>query len=68
MKRFDGVPVKYIGDGFLGFFTGINHEARALEAAKESKDCSICMGDITLHKGAIFFSVLMGHPDYKDLI
>mgnify|MGYP000850443081 FL=1 len=65
VKRFDGVPVKYIGDGFLGFFTGINHEARALEAAKESRRLLNMHGlIITLHKGDIFLG-LMGHPDYE---
>jgi transcriptional regulator with XRE-family HTH domain len=65
VKRFDGVPVKYIGDGFLGFFTGINHEARALDAAKESRRL-LDMHElvITLHKGDIFLG-LMGHPDYE---
>src|SRR5438477_6485551 len=31
--RHDGIPVKYVGDGFLGFFSGPNHAKRALLAA-----------------------------------
>ena len=30
--RFEGVPVKYVGDGFLGFFSGPEHARRAVQA------------------------------------
>lgn len=32
--KFDGVPVKYIGDAFLYYFAGPEHERRALLAAR----------------------------------
>ena len=59
-----GVPVKYVGDGFLGFFAGEGHERRALDAALHTR----LMLDthelvITLHCGEIFLGTI-GHPDY----
>src|SRR5690606_25925492 len=30
--RYDGVPIKYMGDEFLCFFSGANHAARAVQA------------------------------------
>ena len=34
--RCEGVPVKYVGDGFLGFFSGPGHADRALGAARQA--------------------------------
>lgn len=64
ITRFDGVPVKYVGDGSLGFFTGAGHEARAFDAAlhaRKSMDSLELV--ITLHRGDIFLGKI-GHPDY----
>jgi len=35
--KFDGVPVKYVGDGFLCFFSGADHADRAIKAALYAK-------------------------------
>lgn len=63
--QFGCVPIKYVGDGFLGFFSGIDHTQRALKAARAAKTI---VGDphfiITLHCGDIFLGSI-GHPDYS---
>jgi class 3 adenylate cyclase len=62
--RFDGVPVKYVGDGFLGFFAGVDHPIRALRAALHAKHISDTSDIvITLHAGDVFLGTI-GHPDY----
>lgn len=64
MRRFDGVPVKYVGDGSLGFFAGSGQADRALCAARHAK--RLLQTEelvITLHQGEIFLGT-MGHPDY----
>lgn len=63
--RFDGVPVKYVGDGFLGFFSGSQHADRALNAAAHSR--TVTQNPdlvITLHSGEIYLGAI-GHPDYS---
>jgi len=64
MRRFDGIPVKYVGDGSLGFFAGTGQADRAFDAARHARKL---LGAeelvITLHQGAIFLGT-MGHPDY----
>jgi class 3 adenylate cyclase len=64
MRRFDGVPVKYVGDGSLGFFAGTEQADRALHAALGARKL-LKAEDlvITLHQGDIFLGT-MGHPDY----
>lgn len=63
--RYGCVPIKYVGDGFLGFFSGIYHAQRALDAARTIKTV---VGDrhliITLHSGDIYLGAI-GHPDYS---
>jgi class 3 adenylate cyclase len=64
MRRMDGVPVKYVGDGSLGFFSGSDQADRALRAARQAKkllDAEELV--ITLHHGDVFLGT-MGHPDY----
>ena len=67
--RNGGVPVKYTGDGFLCFFSGIGHTDRAFKAACDidriNADKDII---IFLNRGDIYFG-LVGHPDYasKDI-
>ena len=68
--RFDGVPVKYVGDGFLGFFAGAGRAQRALEAARLARaGLSADEVVIVLHGGEIYLGAL-GHPEYrqKDII
>lgn len=64
MRRFDGIPVKYVGDGSLGFFAGVRQADRALGAARHARRL-LREEDlvITLHQGEIFLGT-MGHPDY----
>ncbi|MBC8872171.1 MAG: helix-turn-helix domain-containing protein [Planctomycetes bacterium] len=64
MMRQDGVPIKYVGDGSLGFFAGNDHADRALRAARESRrllDAEDLV--ITLHSGDVYLGTV-GHPDY----
>jgi class 3 adenylate cyclase len=67
---FDGVPVKYVGDGFLGFFSGANHAQRAVRAALDTRT-HVPTPDlvITLHTGDIYLGNI-GHPEYarSDII
>jgi class 3 adenylate cyclase len=62
--RHDGVPVKYVGDGFLGFFSGPNHARRAVQAAIEAKKV---MPNpelvISLNSGDIYLGMI-GHIEY----
>jgi class 3 adenylate cyclase len=65
--RFDGVPVKYVGDGFLGVFSGPGHAERALQAALEAKAIT---GRpelvIALHSGEVYLGDI-GHTEYARL-
>lgn len=61
-----GVPVKYTGDGFLCFFSGMNHRDRAIKAAIASDRIHADKGTVIfLHAGEIYFG-LAGHPDYAS--
>lgn len=62
--KFDGVPIKYVGDGFLCFFSGPRHRDRALQAAIHAKHV-IQNEDliIALSAGDIYLGTI-GHPDY----
>jgi class 3 adenylate cyclase len=68
--KHDGIPVKYVGDGFLCFFSGPNHADRALKAAIRAKK-AIYQKDLVigLNSGEIYLG-LMGHPDYaaRDIV
>jgi class 3 adenylate cyclase len=60
----DGVPIKCVGDGFLGFFSGPDQAARALAAAREAKrTCGAAELVIVLNTGPIFLGSV-GHPEY----
>jgi class 3 adenylate cyclase len=65
LRRFDGVPVKYVGDGFLGFFAGNDQARRALAAAREARRL-VDSPDliVALHRGDVYLGML-GHPDYE---
>jgi len=62
MRHFDGVPVKYVGDGALGFFSGANMSERALRAAIRMRDLIEGL-DVAVHRGEIYLGSI-GHPDY----
>ena len=66
----DGIPVKYVGDGFLCFFSGASHRDRAIGAALHAKK-TMNQKDlvIALDTGDIYLG-LLGHPEYamRDII
>lgn len=62
--KFDGIPVKYVGDGFLCFFSGANHADRALGAAIHAKRVLHRKELIlSLNSGNVYMG-LIGHPRY----
>ena len=63
----DGVPVKYTGDGLLGFFSGPTYAARAAEAALRARRASDSPDlTIAVHTGEVFLGKI-GHPEYAGL-
>ncbi|MBM3263603.1 MAG: helix-turn-helix domain-containing protein [candidate division Zixibacteria bacterium] len=59
------VPIKYVGDGFLGFFSGADHSRRALQAALTAHAVVTERHlVVTLHRGVIYLGAI-GHPDYS---
>jgi transcriptional regulator with XRE-family HTH domain len=68
--KFDGIPVKYVGDGFLCFFSGADHADRALSAALHARKV-VYQKDLVqaIHTGEIYLG-LVGHPNYaaRDII
>lgn len=63
--RHDGIPIKYMGDAFLCFFSGGNHQQRAVRAAALSRRLIAEKLVIGLHSGDIYLGA-MGHPDYAE--
>jgi transcriptional regulator with XRE-family HTH domain len=61
--RHDGVPIKYMGDEFLCFFSGAHHRERALKAAHLARTMSNDPLVIGLSSGDIYLGAL-GHPEY----
>lgn len=61
--RHDGVPIKYMGDQFLCFFSGANHRDRGLKAAHLARSMTNDPLVIGLNSGDIYLGA-MGHPDY----
>lgn len=66
----DGIPVKYMGDGFLAFFSGPEHIKRAVCTALSAKKI-LNQNEliIVLNTGSIYLG-LIGHPNYqaKDIL
>jgi len=62
--RYDGIPVKYVGDGFLGFFSGPHHAKRAVQAALDART-HVPTQDLvlTVHSGDIYLGKI-GHTEY----
>ena len=63
--RYDGIPVKYIGDEFLCFFSGLNHTKRAIEASLNIRSIISEKISIGLACGSVFFGSI-GHPVYSQ--
>ncbi len=64
LRQFDGVPVKYVGDGFLGFFTGADFAGRSMRAALRARTLLAEPNlSIALSRGPIYLGSI-GHPDY----
>ncbi|MEQ8278021.1 MAG: helix-turn-helix domain-containing protein [Deltaproteobacteria bacterium] len=64
LLQFDGVPVKYVGDGFLGFFTGADMKGRAVAAAMRAQQLvAEPRFAIALTAGDVYLGSI-GHPDY----
>ncbi|PCJ63307.1 MAG: hypothetical protein COA79_00435 [Planctomycetota bacterium] len=66
----DGIPVKYVGDGYLCFFTGIDHTKRAIKTAITAKVNTLNADlKMSIHSGQIYLGSI-GHPDYcsSDII
>ena len=61
--RHDGVPVKYMGDRYLAFFSSTLHRERALLVAKEAKTLIGPDLSVGLNSGEIYLGSV-GHPDY----
>ncbi len=65
--KYQGVPVKYIGDAFLCFFAGSEHRERAVHAAIHAikvapQDPRYTLA-IGMNAGDIYLGAI-GHPDY----
>lgn len=62
---YEGVPIKYVGDGFLAYFSGDAHAKRAHEATQKAmkilKEPTLLM---TLNTGDIYLGTI-GHSDYS---
>lgn len=64
--RYDGVPIKYIGDSFLCFFSGPEHRLRAVTAWLHSRRVLAENVSIGMHSGPIYLGRL-GHPEYAQM-
>jgi class 3 adenylate cyclase len=61
--RYEAVPIKYMGDQFLCFFSGVDRCARALEAARLARRMVNESLKIGLADGPVYLGAV-GHPDY----
>lgn len=60
----DGIPVKYMGDTFLAFFSGPDYKNRAAEAAREAWRVVADSLVIALNSGPIYLGAI-GHGEYS---
>ncbi len=60
-----GVPIKYMGDRFLCFFSGTEHADRGLKAVAQSKRLIGEPLKIGMATGDVFLGNV-GHPDYAN--
>lgn len=63
--RFDGVPIKYMADQLLCFFSGQNHQYRAAQAATVANRLVSEQLEIVLNTGEIYVGSI-GHPEYAN--
>lgn len=63
--RFDCVPIKYMADQFLCFFSGPNHQQRAFSAAALAKRLVSEQLEIVLSTGDIYLGSI-GHIEYAN--
>ena len=61
--RNGGVPIKYMGDQYLCFFSGTDHRSRALDAAMEARRTIGEQLKMGLSTGEVYLGAI-GHPDY----
>jgi class 3 adenylate cyclase len=61
--HYDGIPVKYMGDSFLCFFSGPNHQRRAVQAAFHANRIVTEKLVGAINSGEIYLGTV-GHPDY----
>lgn len=68
--KYDAIPVKYLGDGFLCFFAGPGHADRAVTAAIHARNV-VAEKDlvVSLNSGDLYVG-RVGHPDYasRDIV
>lgn len=60
----DGVPIKYMGDQFLCFFSGVDHRKRAIQSAFVARRMISEKIQIGLSCGDIYLGAI-GHTDYS---
>lgn len=61
--RHDGVPIKYMGDQYLCFFSGSNNAERAANTALEARSVAPEHLRVGLSHGEVYLGAV-GHPDY----
>jgi len=65
--NYSGVPVKYLGDGFLAYFSGFNDVQRAWDAAIQLNRLELLPGlTVSLQQGPIYLGRI-GYGDYAQL-
>ncbi len=63
----EGVPVKYLGDGFLAYFSGTDQAERAIAALSSASKAVVGAQFVSaIHHGPIYLGTI-GHPDYESL-
>jgi transcriptional regulator with XRE-family HTH domain len=63
--RHEGVPIKYMGDKFLAFFSGTRHRDRAVKMALQARQVLGEDVKVGLSCGEIYLGSV-GHPDYAQ--
>jgi transcriptional regulator with XRE-family HTH domain len=61
--RYDGVPIKYMGDKFLCFFSGADQQKRAVSAMKLAREMVTEDLKFGISSGEIYLGSI-GHPEY----
>jgi len=61
LMRFDGIPIQYVGDEVLAFFTGEGHRLRAFQAVFAAREASPRGVRFSVATGPVWMGSL-GHP------